>query len=638
MLWLVIGFGIGCAIVFSFPLKLIHMIAIGGAAITLLLSHLIFLRKLYLIKWLSLFILMIAFGSLYSQLYIQKTTHPILHEEIGPTRIFGTVDKFTKVGPNQYRFILKNVSVPELNEKKLPFKIRLNYRTKRDADFKPNDRILAFSKIYPIAPPSYPGGFAFQKFLYFKKIGATGYIMGNARTVKSKNKPLSDFASSKFREKIQAIMKPHLSPSSYEIAAALFTGERNQIAPEIMDNIRHSGLAHLLAISGLHVGLVAGLALFVMRYSLAAIPNFGLFFPIKKFAALGAILATGLYVYIVDAPVSAQRALVMIWLLLFSFIINRNTLTLRFIAIAALIVLLFAPYSVLDAGFQMSFAAVTALVAFYENYSNEMLMHESLFSRIKFYFWGIMITSIIATFATLSFTIYHFHQFIPLGVISNLIAIPITAFIIMPLGVLAIILSPIHFEFIPLKLLDWGIQIILKTADLFANSPFSVIHIPQMPSWGFAFCGIGLIWLFLWKTTLRYIFIPFLVVGILSPYLYKKPDILIAPNLNQLAILNGDKMQVSSKQKSRFTRMVWREAYGFEKINEVKIPFINNQFTFKNHVLMFEPGEKLMIDHQEISKQNDAISIYFHKNSYTIKNNTTSRGDRPWIPLKREAP
>ena len=176
-------------------------------------------------------------------------------------------------------------------------------------------------------------------------------------------------------------------------------------------------------------------------------------------------------------------------------------------------------------------------------------MHESLFSRIKFYFWDIMITSIIATFATLSFTIYHFHQFIPLGVISNLIAIPITAVIIMLLGVLAIILSPIRLEFIPLKILDWSIQIILKTADLFANLPLSVIHIPQMPSWGFAFCAFGLIWLFLWKTTLRYIFIPFLATGILSPFFSQKPDLLISPNLNQLATLNGDKMHTSSKQK-----------------------------------------------------------------------------------------
>ena len=259
--------------------------------------------------------------------------------------------------------------------------------------------------------------------------------------------------------KIRAVLKG----VSGTIAAALMTGERSAIPEDVMTAIRDSGLAHLLAISGLHIGLVAGIIFFGARGLLALIPPLALRFPIKKWAALAAIAGAFAYAFIAGATVQTQRALLMVGMVLVAVILDRRGLSIRLVAWAALAILVVAPESLLGPSFQISFAAVTALIATYETLSERRQYREYEHSRLPpwvreamFYLAGVALTTLIAGVATAPFAIFHFNRFAGYGLAANLIAVPVTALWVMPWAMAAFLLMLFGFEAAALTPMGWG--------------------------------------------------------------------------------------------------------------------------------------------------------------------------------------
>jgi len=199
------------------------------------------------------------------------------------------------------------------------------------------------------------------------------------------------------------------------IANALITGERGGISEATNQAFRDSGLFHILSISGLHMVIMAGAVFFSIRLLLAAIPAIALRYPIKKWAAAAAMLGAFGYLMISGAAFATVRSYIMISIMFLAVMLDRPALALRNVALAALAILLVWPESLFDPGFQMSFAAVVALVAAYEwlrqreEQRAAVTMRGSL-RQLLLFFGGIITSTLIASLAVAPFGIYHFHK------------------------------------------------------------------------------------------------------------------------------------------------------------------------------------------------------------------------------------
>jgi len=251
--------------------------------------------------------------------------------------------------------------------------------------------------------------------------------------------------------------------SDGSIAAALITGERGEIDPDDNQAYRDSGLAHVLSISGVHLAL-AGLGVFwVLRALLALWPRVALTQPIKKWAATGAFLGSTFYLAVSGGGSPADRSWLMLSMMLLGVMLDRPALSMRSVALAALLILIFQPEDVVDPSFQMSFGAVIGLIALAEWQSTRrsgLPQPASRFGRawrkLRIYVFGALAVSAVATFATTPIAIYHFDRAAFYSLLANLLAEPVVAFIIMPAAAIAVILMPLGLELIPLRVMGWA--------------------------------------------------------------------------------------------------------------------------------------------------------------------------------------
>jgi competence protein ComEC len=234
---------------------------------------------------------------------------------------------------------------------------------------RPGDEIRVRAVLTPPPPPAVPGAYDFQRQAYFDGLGAVGYSVGGATVLPlSEERPRVGIGLwfARLRSVVAERVRAHLDGATAAVTIALLNGEQRAIPERVMTAIRDSGLAHLLSISGLHIGLVAGIVLFVVRGGLALVPPLALRFPIKKWAAVVSVFAAGAYTLLAAAPVPSQRSFLMIAVVLLAMLVDRQGISMRLLAFAALVVLLTQPEAMLGPSFQMSFAAVLALMCGYE--------------------------------------------------------------------------------------------------------------------------------------------------------------------------------------------------------------------------------------------------------------------------------
>jgi len=339
--------------------------------------------------------------------------------------------------------------------------------------------------LQPPAEPAAPGALDFARQAYFQRLGAVGYVFGRAEVLAPADHQLPfGLWLHRLREAMAARILEALPGESGAVAAALMTGVRGAIPEEVMATMHDSGLAHLLAISGLHMGLVVGLLFFALRAGMALVPGLALRRPIKKWVAVGAILGALGYLLLTGATVPTQPAFVMVSLVLVAVMLDRRGLSLRLVAWAAVFVLAAAPESLLSASFQMSFAAVIALITGYEVTAERGLAalgERRLAVRVVAYLAGVAVTSLIAGLATAPFALYHFNRIAWYGLLANLVAVPLTAFWIMPWALVAFALMPFGAEALALAPMGWGIDLLLAVARDVAALPSAVSLVPATP-------------------------------------------------------------------------------------------------------------------------------------------------------------
>lgn len=448
----------------------------------------------------------------------------------------------------------------------LPEKVSLTIRKAEEVH--KGTVIKALANLRAPSGPFYPGGFSFQRKAYFDGIGANGFVYGTPEILEQR--PLTKISI--LKEQMTEMVYSLLPKSQGAVVVALLTGQRDTISEENWHYLRASGLAHMLAISGLHVGLFAGTVFFFMRLFMVCIPNAALYLPVKKIAAFIAIFAAIGYTLFVGAGIPAVRAMIMTSLALIAIMFDRSPFSLRLVSVAAFFILLYRPESLISISFQMSFAAVTGLIIFYDRlrlHISQWYSHASFLRKLLLYVGGVMTTTVIATLSTLPLTLYYFHALPTYTILANIQAMPILSFIVMPSAVLVFISMVFDIAHYPIWIMGKGVEAILLIAKETTQLPLSQLFVPSF--------GLPLLFCILMSVLCvllvrkNYLFLPVCVLFLClwATWWLPKPSVLISEDGKLLAFYNKEQLYVSNKSSARFTRNLWTENLGLTD-NDVK--------------------------------------------------------------------
>ncbi|MBI3453776.1 MAG: ComEC/Rec2 family competence protein [Rhodospirillales bacterium] len=563
-LWLPVAFGAGIGGYFGLATE--PPIWAAPAFVVLAIIAAIVGRRHALIVGIALAATAAGLGVTVVQWRALSVAAPVLERRIGPVEVSGRVVAID-IRPADRRMVLDRVTLSGLEPAHTPVRIRVQMR-KAPADLRPGDRVELRAMLMPPPAPAAPGAYDFQRQAWFEQLGAVGYALGAVRRTAR-----GDETTSGWRMRLDAVrlamverVTATLPGPVGAVTATLLTGEQKVVPPAEMGAIRDSGLAHLLAISGLHVSLVAGIVFFAIRGGLALVPPVALRYPIKKWAAVAAFVAISLYALFVVPAVPVRRAWLMAGVVLFAILIDRTAISMRLVGWAAFAVLLLAPESILSPSFQMSFAAVVALIAGWEALRGRFARWRAgagFGRRALQGLSAVAFTTFVAGMASAPYALYHFNRFTLYGLVANLIAVPLTGLWVMPWAVMVYVLAPFGLDGPALAAMGWGVEGILAVARMVAGWDGAVALLPAMPVWGLGAVTLGGLWLCLWQRGWQLAGVPVILLGLASIPLQRGPDVLVAGDARLVAVRGADGLlQLSAQRAVRMTRETWLRRAG----------------------------------------------------------------------------
>jgi competence protein ComEC len=565
-LWLPVCLGVGIALYFALPAEPPLWLGLAALAIPIIVSAISRHRPAVLMA--AVMMAAVAGGFTVSQWRTVLVAAPMLTERLGPTAVTGRVVSIEAHSGKRQRIVLERPRIARLGPERTPEQVRVSVAGKQPT-MRPGDWIRVRAVLMPPPAPAAPGAFDFQRQSFFRQLGAVGFVMGKAEMAAAAG---TDGVASprltlaRVRQNLTERVLAGLEGTRGAVAAALMTGRRGAIPADLMSAIRDSGLAHLLAISGLHIGLVAATLFAGLRAVLALVPAVALRYPIKKWAAAAAIAGALAYALASGATVPTQRAFLMVGLVLLAVMLDRRGISMRSVAWAATIILLLRPESLLGASFQLSFAAVVALVATYEVVRERRRLGDVLPvlpRRVLLYVGGVALTTLIAGTATAPFAVFHFNRVAVFGLAANLAAVPVTALWTMPWAVAAFLLMPFGLEALALTPMGWGIEVVVRVAETVAAWPGAVTVLPAMPTWGLAAVTLGGLWLCLWRRRWRLWGVAGVIGGMAAMGLVRPPDVLVDGGGKLLAVRSANgALSVSTRRAARFSRETWLRRAG----------------------------------------------------------------------------
>ncbi len=497
---------------------------------------------------------------------------PMVDRETRPVMVEGVInhreDQEDKKGTLLF---LSDLKIENWKPDKIPVKIRITVRQKTEV--RAGDRIRFLAKLTPLSPPVAPDAYDFARHYYFESIGALGYALSTPQIIERADIGLSNLEN--LRTSISNHIKTVVPEREAGIVAALMTGERAAIADEDWDALRASGLAHIISISGLHVVMMAVPVFFLVRLFLASIPYIALRWPIKKIAAGVALLVCCLYVGLVVPSVPTTRALLMTGVGLIAIMLDRSPFSLRLVAFSAILVLLVAPESIWSVSFQMSFAAVTALVAIAEMMRpmvTKLYSDAGWLKRGFLFLGGTLLTSTIASLATAPFSLYHFQQVASYSVLANTLSVPISGLMIMPMVIISFALMPFGVGDWSLKIMGYGVDWLLDIARWTQNLNGSVITTPALPDLFLGAMSVAGLILILFHGRGKIISIIPLCIAIFSITGDVHPDILISDEAKIMAIKQNNVIYISDPRRERFTVETWLKRWNTPNAETIPFP------------------------------------------------------------------
>ncbi|WP_076071061.1 ComEC/Rec2 family competence protein [Sphingomonas montana] len=480
-----------------------------------------------------------AIGCALIWLRAERVAAPVLAR----TTVATMTARVLSVDPLPARALVRVMLAPDvMPDALLPPRVRVNIA---DADvpagLAPGARLALRARLMPPADAAVPGGYAFARVAWFQRIGATGKALPGIRVVQAA--PVTHDGLAATRARLSAHIQARLPGAAGGFATALATGDQGALPLAEAEAMRRSGLAHLLSVSGLHVTAVVATTMLIVLRLLAFSPWAALRFPLPLIAAgCGAGMGVG-YTLLTGAEVPTIRSCVAAILVLAGIAIGREAVTLRLVAAGALFVLALWPEAVTGASSQLSFAAVTAIVAFAEWPLARRLSAANEAGMVRR--WGralamLLATGVVVEIALMPIALYHFHKAGLYGAAANIVAIPLTTFVIMPAEAMALLLDTAGLGRPAWWIAGMATDGLLWLSRAVAVAPGSVQALPAMPDGAYAAMVAGGLWIALWRTRWRRLGLVPLAVGATWALATPAPDLLVTGDGRHLALRGRD--------------------------------------------------------------------------------------------------
>lgn len=436
------------------------------------------------------------------------------------------------------------------------------------------DGVRFKARLKPPEGPVMPGGYDFARRAWFEGRGAGGYVLGRVTPLDLGGEGWSDRAIraiGSLRHAIAERVRASLPGATGAIGAALIVGEQRAIPEEAAEPLRASGLTHIVSISGLHMGLVAGGVIVAVRAMLALFPLLALGFPIKKWAAVAAFGAATVYLLLSGMQVAALRSHLMLSVALLAVMVDRPAITMHTVAVSAALILAVTPSSVMEPSFQMSYLAVIALVASYDLYrvwasrrrppARDAGLVGHLVGASARQIEGFAFSSLVAGLATAPVIAGVFFRAAPYSILANMAVLPVTGLVVMPAAVVAALAMPFGLDHGPLVVMGFGIDWMIAVGRWAAALPggAGVVgepHAAMMP------LGIAaVLWLSAWKSRLRLLGIVPGLMALGLVFAGPRPDVMIGRHGAPVAVRGVDgRLHVLGGRQERFDTAIWLAA------------------------------------------------------------------------------
>lgn len=502
--------------------------------------------------------------------------------------IEGRIVAIDRSNSDAVRLTLDRVVLRDLSPDKTPARVRVSLHG-RQGFFVPEPglTVIMTGHLSPPGGPVEPGGFDFRRHAWFQRLGAIGYTRTPALAFSDHERGEFSLSLYRLRREISQAVQAKMTSEAGAFAAAITTGDRSGIAKPVLETLRASNLAHLLAISGLHMGLLTGFVFALFRLLLVRWRG-----PVKKAAAIAALLAGGFYLMLSGGNVATERAFIMVAVMFLAVLLDRRAINLRAVALAALIVLALRPEAIYGPGFQMSFAATTALVVVY-GVLRERDWTASRLPKWLRYVGGVVLSSFVAGLATAPIAAAHFNQVPHYGLLANMLAVPVMGLVIIPAAVLAAILTPFGLEGLALTVMDPAILWILAVAGMVSSWPGALSFVVAPGPFVLPVLALGALFLGLWRGGGRFWGAPVLISGVLLWMGAERPWLLASDTGGLIGVLSEQGRALSKERGESFAGESWLENDG-DPVAQAEA-FSRSGFENAGHVRVLSFGENRVL-------------------------------------------
>jgi competence protein ComEC len=611
----------------------------------------------------------------------QEVVHtPMLRGATSGVIVGGYVADMDNRGNGRRELIVALEEATGIPQDEMPTRVRLAATNVDELQI--GDYITFEAYLAPLPRPIIPGGFDYGRMLYFQSIGATGRILGEP-SIEPRPVPWVYEYRRVFRgmrayisERMTAVIPGAIG----HLADAMVSGERAAIPADMNTSLQISGLAHIISISGLHMSMVAGGVFWAVRALLALVPFFALHWPIKKIAAVAALIVGFIYMLLADSGSATERSYIMIAVMFFAVLVDRPAFSMRNLALSAIIILLVTPEESVGASFQMSFLAVMGLGAFFAWWNSRERPHEVkklsrgnlLLRRAGHVVVASTLTTLVAGGTSSIAAAYHFGRLSPFSIVANGITLPIMGALVMPPALLATLVMPFGLEYVPLKIMEFGLWLTMAVSDWVAAWPGAnvLIHQPNILGTVLVFLGVTIFAIGIGR--FRFLGIVVILIGLVITPLSASPTILVEDRAANVAVLNSNNEYVfANGEKNKFVGNKWLQHNGeevamaeaaqrpgwdciegdcFTSVAPMSVAFLHqernaaasdycptSEIIIADYPLHFGCRQaRLRIDRFDVWR-NGAYAVYISAGRYTVETAKGMQGMRPWTYESRKS-
>jgi competence protein ComEC len=565
--WLAVSFGVGVLLYFAAEGRPVLWTPLVGIAVAATAAVVVRARPLGLAVALGI---CAAFAGFAAGAWRERRVEaPVIGRvTVGP--IAGFVESLEERARGG-RLVIRPTELAGLSSERRPVRVRATVRDLQGV--KPGDFVAARGRLLPLPQAARPGGYDFARDAWFNGIGAVGSLAGKIEVRAPPIPPPLDLAVTATIDRARNALTRRIADSiggqAGAVAAALVTGKRGLIAEDTNQVLRGAGIYHIVSISGLHMVLAAGTFFWLARALLALSAHAALHWPIKKIAAVVAMIGAIAYCVFSGSEVATERSLIMILVMLGAVLIDRPALSLRNLALSAMIVLAREPETLLGPSFQMSYAAVAALIAAAEWERGQRGAEEPPGGPVaRARRWlvraalGILATTVVATVATAPFGAYHFQNLQSFGLIGNALALPLVSIVVMPCAVFGVVAYPFGLDRIAWEAMGLAVEKVLEVSAWVNGLSGSTVIVPAFGVRALGLLSLALLIATLMASRLRWLSAAPAALGLWLAATPEKFDIYVDRGGIGAAVRGADGRLALVGRSSAFTAEQWLKADG----------------------------------------------------------------------------